>query len=409
MGPRTPDWSEDGSLTLNVWAPESALRQGERLSVLVWFHGGGFMSGSGGWDWYDGARLARAGRMVVVTANYRVGPLGYLHLPHIGADNLGIQDQAAVLRWVRDNIASFAGNPEAVTVGGHSAGAYSALSLAVDASTGNLVDRVLLQSGPWGLPPQDPQDAAELTEEYLWLLGVPAGAEPGQALRSLTVERLLSAYGELAFCHARPGSITPPMYPVLGGFGMVRPWMDALEDGALMGKGLMVGTTQDELTAFFNFDPRIQSLTYEKGVALLAGRLGSEAPRAYARYAARFPGASPSQVVTGLSTDASFRQGALRIADRHAAAGNATYVYQFDYRPPVDPHGLGATHTADLPFLFNNFESYHENPMVGHRPEAEQALGKIFSGAVARFVTSGSPSDWVPYSAGDASAIRHFG
>ncbi|MFG2368560.1 carboxylesterase family protein [Streptomyces mirabilis] len=153
MGPRTPDWNEEGSLTLNVWSPRQALEDEAPRPVLVWFHGGGFTSGSGGWDWYDGARLAEVGNVVVVTANYRVGPLGYLYLPQIGADNLGAQDQAAVLHWVRDNIASFGGDPRAMTVGGQSAGALSALSLARDPTTGGLVRRVLLQSAPWGLPP----------------------------------------------------------------------------------------------------------------------------------------------------------------------------------------------------------------------------------------------------------------
>ncbi|WP_308343693.1 carboxylesterase family protein [Streptomyces sp. MK37H] len=144
--------------------------------VLVWFHGGGFTSGSGGWDWYDGARLADVGNVVVVTANYRVGPLGYLSLPRIGAGNLGAQDQAAVLRWVRDNIVSFGGDPRAVTVGGQSAGSYSALFLAVDPATGG-------------------------SSTVCSCRAAPRGAEPGQALRALPVEHLLSAYGGAALGH----------------------------------------------------------------------------------------------------------------------------------------------------------------------------------------------------------------
>jgi carboxylesterase type B len=142
MGHRVPDWDEDGCLTLNVFCPLPA-RGDHARPVLVWFHGGGFTSGSGGWDWYDGARLAALGDMVVVTANYGVGPLGYLYLPDIGADNLGLQDQFVVLRWVRDNIAGFGGDPRNVTVGGQSAGAYSALALAVDEKTTGLATQVL--------------------------------------------------------------------------------------------------------------------------------------------------------------------------------------------------------------------------------------------------------------------------
>ncbi|WP_229327383.1 carboxylesterase family protein, partial [Streptomyces sp. UNOC14_S4] len=108
MGPRVPDWDEDGCLNLNVWTPAAALGEGAvPRPVLVWFHGGGWSSGSGGWDWYDGTRLAALGDITVVTANYRIGPLGFLHLPAIGADNLGPQDQAAVLHWVSENITAF--------------------------------------------------------------------------------------------------------------------------------------------------------------------------------------------------------------------------------------------------------------------------------------------------------------
>ncbi|KPI00689.1 Carboxylesterase type B [Actinobacteria bacterium OK006] len=242
-GPRTPDWNEEGSLTVNVWSPRQTLEDGAPRPVLVWFHGGGFTSGSGGWDWYDGARLAEAGKVVVVTANYRVGPLGYLCLPQIGADDLGAHDQAAALRWVRDNIASFGGGPRAMTVGGQSAGAYSALSLASIRLPGGLVRRVLLQSGPWGLRPQDPEQAAEAAKEYQRLLDIPSTADPGQALRTLPVGRLLSAYGELTARLARPGNAAPPMYPVLGGAGIPQAWQQAVANGTLEGKDLLIGTT----------------------------------------------------------------------------------------------------------------------------------------------------------------------
>jgi para-nitrobenzyl esterase len=81
VGRRAPDWNEDGCLCLNVWTPRlPGAPSGRGLPVLVWFHGGGFTSGSGGWDWYDGRNLAAAGDIVVVTANYCIGPLGYLYL-----------------------------------------------------------------------------------------------------------------------------------------------------------------------------------------------------------------------------------------------------------------------------------------------------------------------------------------
>ncbi|GGN65214.1 carboxylic ester hydrolase [Streptomyces albiflavescens] len=409
MGHRVPDWNEDGSLTVNVHSPLRAFEGGAPRPVLIWWHGGGFTSGSAGWDWYDGGRLAVLGGIVVVTANYRVGPFGYLYLPEMGAANLGPQDQAAVLRWVQDNIASFGGDPRNVTVGGQSAGAYSALSLALDPRTTQLVTRVLLESGPFGLAPQEPQDAAENAEAYLRLLGVPGGADAARALRALPVERLLSAYGELAGRLARLGNVAPPMYPVLGGPGVPRAWQRTLADGALDGKALLIGTTRNEATAFFAFDPRIQNLSFAGALDILTRQIGDQAHEVYQRHAARLPQATPAQIFTTVQTDELFRNSALQIADHHAAGGNASYVYQFDYQPAEDEHALGATHCGELPFLFNTFDAYPDSPMLGKPTDTDRALGHTFATAVAEFVTTGSVNDWLPYAPATAARIRHFG
>ena len=387
MGHRVPDWNEDGCLVLNVFCPSNA--RDDARPVLVWFHGGGFTSGSGGWDWYDGALLATLGDIVVVTANYRVGPLGYLYLPEIGADNLGSQDQGAVLRWVHDNIGGFGGDPGAVTVGGQSAGAYSAMSLALDEQTSGLVSRVLLESGPWGLPPQDPQSAAENANAYLNLLGVSRGPDEGESLRALPVEQLLSAYGQLAMQLGRPGNMAPPMYPVLGGAGIPAAWQQGLASGALDGRAVFIGTTRDETTAFFGFDPRIQNLTAPDAEGLLTEGLGARAQDAYRRHAEQRPGATPAQIFTAVQTDAVFRDGALEIAARHAAGGNPAYVYQFDHAPVDDEHALGATHCSELPFLFGTFDAYPDSPMLGQPGGTEHALGQRFASAVAEVFPRG--------------------
>ncbi|MEU1179587.1 carboxylesterase family protein [Streptomyces sp. NPDC005820] len=334
QGQRVPDWNEDGSLTVNVFTPRRVLDRAAR-PVLVWWHGGGFTSGSGGWDWYDGARLAALGDIVVVTANYRVGPLGYLYLPEIGAANLGAQDQAAVLRWVQDNIASFGGDPRTVTVGGQSAGAYSSLMLALDPATNGSVTRVLLQSGPFGLDPQDPHLAARNADAYLRLLDIPDGADTAKALRALPVERLLDAYGRLSARLAAPGDAAPPMYPVLGAPGMPRTRQQALADGALEGKPLLIGTTRDEATAFFAFDPRIQNISTAGALDVLTAQIGRQtAQDVYQQHAARLDEqATPAEIFTAVQTDGLFRDGSLEVADHHAAGGNTTYVYRFDHAP----------------------------------------------------------------------------
>ena len=410
MGRRPPDWDEDGCLTLNVWTPRlpAAGSAPGALPVLVWFHGGGFTSGSGGWDWYDGRNLAAAGPIVVVTANYRLGPIGYLYLPDLGIENLGTQDQAAVLAWVERNISAFGGNPGTLTVGGQSAGAFSALYLALSPVTGPHVKRVVTQSGPWGLPPQHPDEAAENARRFLAILGLDSSPDLA-ALRAVPAGQLLAAYQQLARDIARPGSAAPPMYPVLGGPGMPEPWEQALARGHLDGKPLLTGTTRNEMAAFFASDPRIQAITAGQASEIVAGQMDRGAER-FGRAAARRPDATPADVLTEVETEIVFRDGTLAIGDHHAAAGHPAYVYQFDYVPAPDPARLGAAHCAELPFFFDTLDAYPTSPMLGQPTAAARALGRTFSRAVAAFAATGRPAadQWSPYQPADPATVRHF-
>ncbi|MFJ2864215.1 carboxylesterase family protein [Kitasatospora sp. NPDC087314] len=376
MGEREPDWDEDGCLTLNVWTPRQALPAPAGAPatdtpalrpVLLWFHGGGFSSGCGGWDWYDGARLAELGGIVVVTANYRLGPLGYLYLPEFGADNPGCRDQGAALRWVRENIAAFGGDPESITVGGQSAGAYSALALALDPATGGSIRRVIAQSGPWGLRPRDPADATATATAYLRLLGLAGDRSGYEELRALPVQRLLAAYRRLAADRGTPGDPTPLMYPVLGGAGLPQPLLAAAGAGGLGGKELLLGTVTDEMTAF--------------------GHRGPEGEAAADRF---------------------FGVGGTELAEYRAAQGTPAYVYRFARRPPTDDLGLGATHCAELPFLFGTFDAYPAAPMLGAVSASDRALAADFAGALAAFTATGAPGgDWAPYRSG--ADVERFG
>ncbi|KKZ70822.1 carboxylesterase [Streptomyces showdoensis] len=370
MGARIPDWDEAGCLNLNVWTPRGAPADGadRPRPVLLWFHGGGFTSGSGGWDWYDGARLAAAGDIVVVTANYRLGPLGYLHLPEAGADNLGSRDQAAALRWVRDTIRAFGGDPARITVGGQSAGAYSALALALDPETGPLVHRLILQSGPWNLLPQSPAAADRAADLFLDLLGIARDEHLAKALRDVPAGDLLDAYGRVAAELARPGDGAPPMHPVLGGAGHPTAWPTALADGALAGKGVLVGSTEHEATAF----------------------LGPDAP---------------AELVAAV-TRAAFGEGVDTLARECAAHGTPAHVYRFARVSTAVP-GLGAPHCSDLPFAFDRLDAYATAPMLGPVDARDRELAREFSGALAAFTATGDPG-WPAHRPEAAPYVRRF-
>ncbi|MFG1930036.1 carboxylesterase/lipase family protein [Mycobacterium sp. NPDC048908] len=411
MGPRTPDWNEDGSLTVNVWTPRVPVAGSARAArpVLVWFHGGGFTSGSGGWDWYDGRALAAAGEIVVVTANYRIGPLGFLYLPDVGVENLGFLDQCAVLDWVKRNIGEFGGDPDDLTVGGQSAGAFSSLYLAASPVTGPLIRRIITQSGPFGLAPQSSAEAAAHAGRFVEILGVSGAKDMLAGLRAVPVDRLLSAYGQLAAELSAPGKVASPMYPVLGASGIPVTWQEALANGRLDGKDLLTGTTRNEMAAFLAFDPQIQAITAEHARELLARQVDGGAAL-YDRAASRRQEVAPSDVLTEVETEIVFRDGTLAIADHQAAAGFPTYVYQFDYVPSDDPAHIGAAHCSELPFFFDTIDAYPDSPMLG-KPTAEvRDLADTFSRAVAAFVATGLPADsrWQPYESGNAATVRHF-
>jgi para-nitrobenzyl esterase len=337
VGPGSGLPQDEDCLSLNVWTPG-----GEGLPVLVWLHGGAFTSGSGADDWYDGALLAARGRMIVVTVGYRLGALGYLYLsPGFGPANLGLLDQLAALRWVRENIAAFGGDPERVTLAGQSAGAMSALALMGHAAAPDLFRQVVLQSLPAGVPPYDTARAAEIGRLYLKVLGLGPGAEA--RLRTLPVADLLAAQTELARRTRRPGEVTPPFQLVAA--GGVRA---DLVGGAPPEIPMLIGTTRDEAWAFF-------------------------------------PGAPPEP------TERLFTEGSMRLA----AAARAAHVYRFDWCPDGSPYG--ACHCIELPFVFGRLAAWREAPMLaGADPEVMRRLVGEVQTAWAAFVHGGSPG-WPPY------------
>jgi len=172
--------SED-CLTLTITTPAP---DGARRPVIVWLHGGGYGTGAGSLDWYDGASLAREGDVVVVGVNYRLGPLGYLAGAGLGDGQMGLRDMIAAIGWVAAHIASFGGDPGEITLMGQSAGAHSALCMLAMPDVRRLFRRVILQSAPAGIAPFPAAHAAGWTRRYLGVLGLTglphAGERPGR-------------------------------------------------------------------------------------------------------------------------------------------------------------------------------------------------------------------------------------
>ncbi|WP_439384297.1 carboxylesterase family protein [Amycolatopsis lexingtonensis] len=235
LGPMPLPQSED-CLSLNVFTPSTT---GSR-PVLVWIHGGGFSSGSGGQVWYTGTRLAREADVVVVTLNYRLGVLGFLSADGI-PPNLGLADQLAALDWVRDNIAAFGGDPAEITLGGQSAGAQSTLALWSSPRAHGLIKRIALQSAPLGMRPSTRDEAAVATERLIEGLG-------GDDIRTTPVERLLAAQLGVP---GKPGSIEPPFQLVADDDLVAADLIEAAPHGPAL-----ISWTREELRAFVPDAPR---------------------------------------------------------------------------------------------------------------------------------------------------------
>ncbi|MGW2271001.1 carboxylesterase/lipase family protein [Streptomyces yangpuensis] len=390
-----PPFDED-CLTLNVWTPAAApapTAGGGGRPVLVWIHGGGFVSGSGSLPGYSGETFARDGDLVVVSVNYRIGPLGYLN-PDGGGDgaseNPWLSDQIAALRWVNAHIAAFGGDPGRVTVAGQSGGALSAAALAGHPLTQGLIRRVILQSPPLGLDLPDPTAYRERTAAYLEL----AGAEDAAALRALPWQDLIGAAVGLFARTTAWGYWPTPFLPVVDGTSLRAHPARALLDRAAADIDVMIGWTREEANFGFALDEGYADATREQVTDRIAGTFGKEAADGvYAAYARARPGSRPVDVLMDLITDELFRVPALRLAEARAESGRPVWAYQFDLPTPAHGGRLGAAHCLELPFVFDNFDQWAHAPfLAGLDPAVRDGLAYAMHRAWISFVRTGDPN-----------------
>ena len=403
MGDFERPQSED-CLTLNIWtpAPDSIKRP-----VLVWIHGGAFSSGAGSLTWYSGERFAANGDMVVVSINYRLGALGFLYLPGVSDGNLGLLDQVAALRFVRDNIAAFGGDPDNVTVVGQSAGAASIAILMTMPAARGLFRRAILQSTPFGRMSRKLEDAHQIGGRLLEVLGLKA--EEAEKLKSLPFAQLLTAQSEVARLEKKFADALAPFWPVIDGRiypGEVTP---ALKAGAGAEIDTMIGTTREEMAAFYCIDKDVESAKPSAIEGVFASMF-KDGHRPYYDEIARMRASSTNAALLGdLMSDAMFRVGSLRMAEARADQARPAYVYQFDWQSPA---GFESCHCLEIPFVFNNFASWTNSPMLrGAKPVETKGLAEAMHGAWIAFARTGKPDHprlpaWPPYRREDRMTMR---
>jgi para-nitrobenzyl esterase len=411
----------EGCLFLNVWTP--SLDTAKR-PVLVWIHGGGFLIGSGSSLVYEGQGLARRGDLVVVTMNYRLGALGFVHLSQACGDqfrdasNAGVRDQIAALEWIRDNIDRFGGDPGNVTVCGQSAGAMSIGALLGAPRARRLFHRAIFQSGAAHNVLSEEQ-ADEVAEVFLGELGGPPRSP--EALARIPAERLLKAQGAT---NRRLASLERLMVflPVVDGDLIPESPLEAVRSGAIADLPMLVGTTLDEWKLFSPLDSGIPSMG-ERGLVQrfkeVLPRVAPRAPRpaiAVRKYreAVRERGGNTAafEVWSAFQSARIFHYPASILAEEQNGAGGVAYSYLFTWHPPALRRTLGACHALDIPFIFGLTNNPIARPLTGLVSSAAR-LSRRMQHAWINFARSGCPGhqslpEWKPYDA-DLRATMVFG
>jgi para-nitrobenzyl esterase len=384
----------DDWLTVNVWTPEPD--PAARRPVMVWIHGGAYMHGFSGSPGYDAQHIARDGDVVFVSLNYRLGVEGFARIEGAPA-NRGLLDQIAALRWVRENIAAFGGDPDQVTVLGDSAGAGSIASLMVMPSAEGLFRRAVGQS----LPGTYLSDA--LARDVAIALAAEAGLRPTVADLAGVDPRKLPAVGPALESRMRQhedrwggfAHTLTAFSPVVDGEVLpAAPWQ-ALAAGAGRDVDLIIGHNRDEWRTFLFLGGLFGTITEERAAEAL--RLFGPAENGERVYRAAFPDASAEELFELVQTDWLFRMPTLHLAEAQAAGGGRAHLYELAWQSPGTGGMLRACHGLDGPLLFGTYDAHLGPVAIGpeHTAEARELTAQIRT-AWTSFATTGDPG-WPAY------------
>lgn len=376
-------------LSLNIWTPAC---DDHKRPVMVWFHGGAFVFGSGSSGIYNGRYLTARSNHVIVTVNYRLGALGFLNLnditngrvPATGTE--GLSDQLMALQWVKENIACFGGDPGNVTVFGESAGAMSIATLMSMPASKGLFKRAITQSGAAHVG--HPRDrSTRVAARFLRHLGIaPARAEqlydvPANKLMQVQTRIILESRESRDAGHL--GRM--PFQPCLDDVILTEPPIRALRKGAAKNVALLTGTTAEEWKLFSGLLPHLRAMSKR--------RLETRARMTFGDLLARelllaHDEGSSFDRFNAMMTHKVFTEPSTRLADAQMAAGAPVHAYRFDYKSPL--LGLGACHALELGFVFGTHHVSPVNRFFGSG-EAVTRLSHLMMDAWANFAESGAP------------------
>lgn len=395
---RAPGLSED-CLYLNVWTPSD--QPDANLPVYVWFHGGGFVRGSAAEPAYDGASLARRG-MIVVSVNYRLGAFGFLAHPSLAKEsangssgNYGLLDTIAALRWIRDNISAFGGDPGRVTISGQSAGGAIVGSLLVSPLARGLFQRVIAQSPGSFRPLGSLEDAQSV--------GLHAG-EDIEALRALPAEAVLALNGN--YVPKARGLTTPRMLrPIVDGWVIPEQETALFLDGRFAQVPLIVGTCEDEGSMLVG---NSQLPTVEAYRAFMELNFRDRAEEALELY----PAATDADILPSYEAalgDTQFHYAARSMA--RASAAHQPDTYRFLFTRQTGGISRPAEHCDEMMYAFGTLDESAKTLGLESPSEEERALSETIQDAWIRFAATGNPNgggmtNWPRYDAATDQTIE---
>ena len=398
-------WSREGftvnedCLYLNVWSPAKA----EAAAVMVWFHGGAHTGGMSHDRIFDGENLAREG-VVLVSVNYRLGPLGFLAHPQLAAEssrnaagNYGLLDKIAALNWVNENIAQFGGDANNITIFGQSAGSQSVCSLMASSLASGLFHKAIGQSASCINPmPQNDRDGRSRGARLIAAITPDATA---QQMRALSPEALLEA--------AQKTNWAAQSRIVIDGWVLDASHENTFAKGAQAQVPLLLGSLSNEGHLLFPQDADLTQAQLRAYALKLAGE--QIAPQLLDAYASD---QAPGAVQHAIATDLFMTYGMRRWASYHARTGAPTYLYYMDHQPPAfrlyvpdrpdlklpeGPRSAGAYHSGDLAYVFGNTRKVGMDWQAQDHAIADQVVGYW-----TNFAKTGNPNgaglpDWSAY------------
>jgi para-nitrobenzyl esterase len=350
--------SSEDCLYLNIWRP---MKSGS-FPVMFWIHGGGFAAGTGATSFYWGDRIVEQKDVVLVTINYRLGPLGFLSHrdlaaedPQGGSGNYGMLDQIRALEWVRKNIAGFGGDPDNVTIFGESAGGFSVCTLLASPLAKGLFQRAIMESGAcWGALSE--QEGFDDGDKYAGTAGC-AGADVPACLRAKPPEEILDAGAALQKApYVSPYNPTELInfifVPHVDGHCLEATPVDALPAGNFNNVPLLVGTNRDEIKAFGILAPGFRNMLPPQVDRYMLKIIDKDSLKDFKKVYAYSSYRRPADAAYDAVGDMFLGCSSFEAAEHVSAYQENVYYYRFDFDEHRAPHFLGAPHVLEIPFVF---------------------------------------------------------